>query len=183
MASGKDFLAKSSRKYCTARDVRYQSAPSFSFGRRNTGELNSMAANNQFFCKTGTHRCPHAEAILGKSGRMDKEHANTLKQKGQQWRTPPGPGAYRTPRALSCSVNLDREVSMAKSSSLSAPTFSVGHSRREKIYHTLGGYGHAQQHEGRLRCPTPRSIVPGPGSYSSPHLMGDFLRPQGHQAV
>lgn len=172
------------RKFRSHKDPRYQSSPSFSFGRRSKNELNTLSNNRPFFCKSGTHRAPEGEVLLQGGVRDDKvlEH---LASSGRQWKSVPGPGTYRIPRTIGNLENSKEEIAMSHVNLNSrSPTWGMVQARRPSVYHTLGGSGHDQQHEGRLRFPTPRNLSPGPGRYfqecdSCPSLFSDYHRPQG----
>ncbi|CAE7317039.1 trpB2 [Symbiodinium necroappetens] len=89
--------------------------------------------------------------------------------------------------------DIDRafEVSVGKNSApWRTPSWQLDStSLRPVFYHTIGGVGHArQEHEGKLRVPTPRNLTPGPGHYFKDSdgcvsLFSDYMRPQGRQAV
>mmetsp|Transcript_18481 Transcript_18481/g.50843 ORF Transcript_18481/g.50843 Transcript_18481/m.50843 type:complete len:189 (+) Transcript_18481:80-646(+) len=181
--AGADLRSQAGRRFCAAKDPRFSSAPAFSFGSRSTNELNSMASNSAFFCKTGSHRAPNGESLLGRNGRRDDKHMDKLQSLGRQWKATPGPGAYRIPRALSCKTDQKQEIPLGNISMVNkSPTWRIGSSRRAPVYHTLGGSGHTHEHEGRMRVPTPRNLSPGPGRYfkncdSCPSLFADFSRP------
>lgn len=188
--SGADLRHHLGRKVFSSKDPRFASSPSFSFGSRSSNELNTLASNRSFFCKTGTHRCQDGETLLDPLRRRDDKSQKSLRERGRQWKAVPGPGSYRVPRFLG---DIDRvsEISMGKSSyPWQAPSWSMdGQSLRPAFYHTIGGVGHGfQQHEGKLRVPTPRNITPGPGFYFKDSdcgvsIFSDYMRPQGHQAV
>ncbi|CAJ1359339.1 unnamed protein product [Effrenium voratum] len=188
-AAGADLRHHLGRKVLSSKDPRYASAPSFSFGGRSVNELNTLASNRSFFCKTGTHRCQDGEILNDHLRRRDDKSQINLRSRGRQWKAPPGPGAYRVPRFLG-DIDRVREVSMAKSACpWRAPSWSVGsNSLRPMMYHTLGGSGHCQEHEGRMRQPTPRNLSPGPGHYFKDSdcgvsIFSDYGRPQGRQVV
>lgn len=153
-------------------------------------ELNSLASNNAFYCKTGSHRAPCGESMLGaKAGRRDDHYLDEMRKTGRQWKTTPGPGTYRTPRALCCKTELSKEVQLGMVAQPNrTPTWRIGTARRQPVYHTIGGGGHTHEHEGRMRVPTPRNLSPGPGRYfqncdSCPSLFSDFARPQNRRVV
>uniref|UniRef100_A0A7S2II30 Uncharacterized protein n=1 Tax=Zooxanthella nutricula TaxID=1333877 RepID=A0A7S2II30_9DINO len=187
--AGADLTSKIGRRFSAARDPRYASSPAFSFGRRLTDELNSLSSNSTFYCKTGSHRAPNGESLLGKNGRRDDRHMDNLIRLGRQWKATPGPGAYRTPRALGGRTDIAKEVQVgAVQIPCRTPTWRMSTSTRPRVYHTLGGSGHTHEHEGPLRMPTPRNLSPGPGRYyqhcdSCPSLFSDFCRPQNKQVV
>lgn len=193
--------------YATSRDVRYSSAPSFTFGGRYGDEVDTLASNSPFF-QHGTHRCPQGEELTDVYGRRDDKHLKTLKALGRQWKATPGPGSYRTPRSLgSIEKGPDKtDLDCRRMSHSSVASWSIGRSLRTKFWHTTGGQTMnpgepPQQHDETIasymsRCsstrpPTPRhqreptNMVPGPGHYhrrcsSAPSLFSDFHRPQGH---
>eukprot|EP00930_Biecheleria_cincta_P010201 TRINITY_DN112198_c0_g1_i1.p1 TRINITY_DN112198_c0_g1~~TRINITY_DN112198_c0_g1_i1.p1 ORF type:complete len:210 (-),score=23.51 TRINITY_DN112198_c0_g1_i1:38-667(-) len=188
-SAGADLRHHLGRRSVSARDPRYASAPSFSFGCRSSHELNSLATNRAFFCKTGTHRCPSGEELLDEWRRRDDKKISKLVEKGRHFKATPGPGTYRIPRLLG-EVDRTREMAVNKSSApYRPPTWAIGQALRPRMYHTLGGVGHGLlQHEGRLRPPTPRNLSPGPGHYfkdsdSCPSSFSDFMRPQNRQVV
>jgi len=180
------------RRFSSAKDPRYQSAPSFSFGRKSDSQLNTLACNSPIFCKTGTHRAPQGELLLGsRDRRRDDKVFEKLKAKGSQWKAgTPGPGTYRTMRTIGSHVeNIKTEVNVsAIQFGDRGPTYRVGcGAARGRIYNTLGGSGHDREPEAGEkypRYPTPRNIVPGPGRYHqdsdlAPSAFSDFMRPQG----
>mmetsp|Transcript_58727 Transcript_58727/g.109986 ORF Transcript_58727/g.109986 Transcript_58727/m.109986 type:complete len:210 (-) Transcript_58727:22-651(-) len=188
--AGADLRHHLGRKVFASRDPRYASAPSFSFGSRSTNELNTLACNRSFFCKTGTHRCQDGEVLLDGLRRRDDKTQAKLREQGRQWKAVPGPGSYRAPRFLG---DIDRvwEVSMGKNSApWKPPSWGLDSaSLRPIFYATIGGVGHGrQEHEGKLRVPTPRNLTPGPGHYFKDSdgcvsIFSDYMRPQGRQAV
>lgn len=194
--AGADLTAHKGRRYSSTKDPRHASAPSFSFGRRFNHELNTMSSNNSFYCKSGTNRTPHGELLLDRLGRRDDKSIDNLKKLGQQWKVPPGPGAYRIPRSIGA-VDEGQEVSQGSISLANrSPSWRIEKSltpARPCIYHTLGGAGHtidrAQSTPGRLRrFPTPRNLSPGPGRYfqdcdGGRSTFSDFTRPQNRQVV
>ncbi|CAE7397892.1 trpB2 [Symbiodinium sp. CCMP2456] len=166
-AAGADLRHHLGRKIFASRDPRFASAPSFSFGGRLHNELDTLASNRSFFCKTGTHRCQDGETLLDDLRRRDDKSQKKLREQGRQWKAVPGPGSYRIPRFMG---DIDRafEVSVGKNSApWRTPSWQLDStSLRPVFYHTIGGVGHArQEHEGKLRVPTPRNLTPGPGHY------------------
>merc|ERR1719356_2217994 len=80
------------RRFHAKKDPRYASSPSFSFGSRSVSEINSLAHNRPFFCKTGTHRCPEGELLLGSHDRRrDDKAMEHLRSQGRHWKVTPGP--------------------------------------------------------------------------------------------
>lgn len=186
--AGADLSRHLGRKLVTAKDPRYASSPAFSFGRRNDAELNNMSANNVFFCKSGTHRCAQGQKLLDDLRRRDDKSFEKLCNSGQQWKSLPGPGAYRIARYMGLKQR-DQEIDLGATCTVGSPSWGVGTSLRPRPYSTMGGFGHGLlQHEGRLRQPTPSNIAPGPGRYFqdfdiAPSNFADFMRPQNRQVV
>mmetsp|Transcript_15741 Transcript_15741/g.25096 ORF Transcript_15741/g.25096 Transcript_15741/m.25096 type:complete len:198 (+) Transcript_15741:67-660(+) len=182
--AGADLKHHLGRTHRAFRDLRYPSSPSFSFGRRSKDELNTLSTIRPFFCKNGTHRCPQGEVLLN-GGRRDDKMLESLKSSGHQYKSVPGPGAYRIPRAMGRIENRREEMALSDINlSGRTATWRMPMSKRPSVYHTLGGSGHTHEHEGRLRLPTPRNLSPGPGRYyqhcdSCPSLFSDYHRPQG----
>jgi len=186
--AGSDLKKHLGRKFCAKADPRFSNSPSYSFGGKSTGELNLLASNRPFFCKTGTHRCPQGELLLDRLRRRDDKTHDELRDTGRQWKATPGPGTYRIPRVLGNVLEPSEEAPITLLTQSRTPTWRVGSGKRPQRYQTLGGGGHAHEHEGRLRTPTPRNISPGPGRYfqdcdSCPSLFADYTRPQGRQVV
>eukprot|EP00434_Breviolum_minutum_P039151 symbB.v1.2.034754.t1/scaffold4541.1/size75942/8 len=98
--SGADLRHQLGRKVFSSKDPRFASAPSFSFGSRSKNELNTLACNRSFFCKTGTHRCQDGETLLDALRRRDDKSQSALRDHGRQWKAVPGPGSYRVPRHI-----------------------------------------------------------------------------------
>lgn len=156
------------RAYSTQSNPGFCQSPAWSFGQRLTEELDTLASNNPFFCKTGTHRCPQGEELLtGIRTRDDKQIATLIKE-GRQWKVTPGPGAYKTTRTVGdgeegSDMNLD-EVNIDQQ-----PIWTIGNARRQKFYHTIGTKLHTKgpyQHEGRIDVPMSRlNLTPGPDYY------------------
>jgi hypothetical protein len=192
-------------QHVTVKDVRYSSAPSFSFGGRHGDELDTLSSNGPFY-QFGTHRCPQGEEVTDAYGKRDDKHLEALKRFGRQWKTTPGPGAYRTPRGIGTTLEdgPDKtDIAAQRHIHGKPPSWSIGNSLRVKAWHTHSGLtmnGESlQQHEGPMpRPPTPikqkhhstmlafepKNITPGPGHYfkrcsSAPSSFSDFHRPQG----
>lgn len=182
------------RKYASAKDPRYGSSPSWSFGTRSSTSLDALADNNPMFWN-GTHRARSGELLLG-SGDRRRDDATwaKLKEKGRHWKATPGPGTYRIPRAVGSHVeNQNTEFQMSTATYCDrAPSFKIGTGNaRGRMYATIGGGGHDRErpdHEleswGYRRLPTPRNLSPGPGRYFqdidiAPSSFSNFGRPQG----
>eukprot|EP00927_Polykrikos_kofoidii_P056656 TRINITY_DN50741_c0_g1_i1.p1 TRINITY_DN50741_c0_g1~~TRINITY_DN50741_c0_g1_i1.p1 ORF type:complete len:230 (-),score=17.74 TRINITY_DN50741_c0_g1_i1:105-794(-) len=195
--AGADLTSKLGRRYHAAKDPRYASAPSFSFGRKLNSELNTLASNSPLYAKTGTHRVAQGETLLGSGSclRNDKVLGKWTDE-GRIWKSgSPGPGTYAIPRAFGTHMmNPKREVAVSVVQyGDRSPTWRFGGDPskptgplRQRIYHTLGGGGHDSNRgtsEGG-RYPTPRSLSPGPGRYfqdcdGAPSTFADYSRPQG----
>jgi len=194
-------------KFVSQKDLRFQSSPSWSFGGRYGDELDTLASNNYFYDKTGTHRCPQGEELLDHLRRRDDKHIEDLTKQGRQWKSVPGPGTYRTPGCVGDPMakgGRDRnDIKMGQVMHNKTPSWTMSStSRRPKTFHTLGD-NPLVQHEGPLRPGTPcakktagsmpmttgsgaidSGITPGPGHYftrchSAPSGFSDFHRPQG----
>merc|ERR1719228_800884 len=63
-------------------------------------ELDRLSSITPFFCKTGTHRAAYGETLLDHGRRFNTKEQDKLQKTGKHWKSTPGPGAYRTPRAL-----------------------------------------------------------------------------------
>eukprot|EP00928_Gymnodinium_smaydae_P087439 TRINITY_DN71701_c0_g1_i1.p2 TRINITY_DN71701_c0_g1~~TRINITY_DN71701_c0_g1_i1.p2 ORF type:complete len:197 (+),score=12.71 TRINITY_DN71701_c0_g1_i1:111-701(+) len=188
--AGADLKSKLGRRYASAKDPRYASAPAFSFGTRSKGEINNLASNRPFYCKTGTHRCPQGELLLDKLRRRDDKAIDALRATGRHWKATPGPGTYRIPRALGAVERRDQEVALGPVCMPDrGPAWLLGsQAKRPPVYHTLGGSGHTHDCDCRLRPPTPRNLSPGPGRYfqscdSVPSIFAHHMGPQGRQVV
>jgi len=175
-------------RYCTAKDPRFKTGPSFTMGGKFGDELDTLASCSPFF-QGGTHRCPQGEELLDQLRRRDDEHINELHKLGRQWKATPGPGTYRTPRDMG-KVDRTREVSLGQIQMKNVGPSTIDfRSKRPVLYKTLGGLGHTADHEGPIpRYPTPRNITPGPGHYfqgcsSAPTIFSDFHKPQGDPAL
>jgi len=155
----------------SATDPRHQAPPSFSFGGRQysrpNSEKNTLASCRPFFCKSGTHRCPQGEILLDPLRRRDDKSQEQLKRLGQQWKCPPGPGAYRTTRSIGDIHEASEMKTTVLCSPDRAPTWRLDttYLQRPNVYHTLGGLGHNRSECDLRRPPTPRNLSPGPGRY------------------
>jgi len=150
----------------TAKDVRYSSAPSYSFGTRSMSAQNNFTGSNPMFWN-GTHRANQGEVVLGTFDRRRNDDAlKKMTSDGRQWKVTPGPGNYRIPRSFGTTVASPHEEvaqsvwQMQKSNSWKIPTACA----RGRTYHTLGGCGHDFERPEGGR-PTPMNLSPGPGRY------------------
>merc|ERR1719219_2115494 len=62
--------------------------------------MDRLAECTPFYCKTGTHRATYGETLLDHGRRFDKKSYEKMRKQGRHWKATPGPGTYRTQRAL-----------------------------------------------------------------------------------
>eukprot|EP00451_Oxyrrhis_marina_P009244 CAMPEP_0204324540 /NCGR_PEP_ID=MMETSP0469-20131031/10314_1 /ASSEMBLY_ACC=CAM_ASM_000384 /TAXON_ID=2969 /ORGANISM="Oxyrrhis marina" /LENGTH=334 /DNA_ID=CAMNT_0051306217 /DNA_START=72 /DNA_END=1075 /DNA_ORIENTATION=- len=128
-------------------------------------EVDTLACNRPQFCKTGTHRCPQGEELLDHLARRDDQQQEINRKAGRQWKTAPGPGAYRTPRTVGDGA-AERDLNLDEVNIEQQPIWSIGKSRRKRTYSTIGGSQGSWQHEGQLQKPASMvNLSPGPGTY------------------
>lgn len=155
--------------YTTYANPGFNQSPAWSFGQRMTEEMDTLASNNPFYCKTGTHRCPQGEELLTHLRTRNDKQLDELVKEGRHWKATPGPGAYRTTRTIGdgepgSDLNLD-EANIDQQ-----PIWSIPATRRQRTYHTIGTKVHTRkgpwQHEGRIDVPTSHfNLTPGPDYY------------------
>lgn len=174
-------------RYQAKKDPRHASAPAFSFGGRYPMELDCIASNNPFFNKSGTHRCPNGEKLLDHLRRRDDRSIDKLITRGQHWKSTPGPGAYRIPRAVGFFKGVKGEVDIEDVTVDRPSEWKIGTARRFRTYHSLGPKPmDPWQHEGKLTYPSAVNLSPGPGTYFQDSFgctstFTDFARPQQHR--
>lgn len=185
--SGSNLAARRFRQgktpYHAKKDPRYASAPAFTFGGRYSEELDVLASNTPFFCKTGTHRCPQGEVLLDHLRRRDDRSIDKLIIQRRHWKATPGPGAYRIPRTIG-DIEFKWDLHLDEINIDRAPIWKFGTGNRSRTYHSIGSKpGDTWEHEGALQHPKPYNLTPGPGHYFQDSCCGistftDFRRPQ-----
>ena len=93
------------------RDPRLPRVRGGSFGVRTDSMLDRLSNASPFFSKYGTHRAPHASAILSPLARFDDDKFNDLILSGRHGKFTPGPGSYRTPYSLQRAASADTVLS------------------------------------------------------------------------